>query len=100
MNRCVPGAPPQWHNRKGKPMNHKKWLSAVFAFACIAFLSGCGGVSSSPMTAAQSGTAFVTGTDAPPPSVGLFQVDSSGITGTGGNNAQVVLSGKQTAGFP
>src|SRR5256885_1880942 len=44
MNRCVPGAPPQWHNRKGKPMNHKKWLSAVFAFTWIAFLSGCGGV--------------------------------------------------------
>src|SRR5207244_11504433 len=99
MNRCVPGAPPQSNSRKGKPMNHKKWLSAVFAFACIAFLSGGGGVSYSPMTAAQSGTVFVTGTDAPLPSVVSFQVDITGITVTEGKNTQSVLSGTQTVGF-
>lgn len=81
-------------------MNHKKWLSAVLAFAWIAFLSGCGGVSSSPMTAAQSGTVFVTGTDAPLPSVVSFQVDITGITVTdANNNTQSVLSGTQTVDF-
>src|SRR2546421_5899586 len=97
MNRCVPGAPPQWHNRKGKPMNHKKWLSAVFAWT--AFLSGCGGGASSPMTAAQSGTLFVTGTDAPLPSGVWFQVDITRKKLTDGNNTQSGLRGTATLGF-
>src|SRR5439155_25757759 len=95
MNRCVPGAPPQSNSRKGKPMNHKKWLSAVFAFTCIAFLSGCGSVSSSQMTAAQTGTRIVTGTDATMPRVVSCKVDITGITVTDGNNTQTVLRGTQ-----
>src|SRR2546429_5842078 len=66
-------------------MNPKKWLSGVFALALIAFMSGCG-VSFSPMTQAQSGTVFVTGTDAPLPSVVSFKVDITGITVTDANN--------------
>ena len=80
-------------------MNPKKWLSGVFALALIAFMSGCG-VSFSPMTQAQSGTVFVTGTDAPLPSVVSFQVDITGITVTdANNNTQSVLSGIQTVDF-
>ena len=67
-------------------MDPKKWLSGVCALALIAFMSGCGGAWSSPMTGAQSGTVFVTGTDAPLPSVVSFQVDITGITVTDANN--------------
>jgi len=52
------------------------------------------------MTGAQSGTVFVTGTDAPLPSVVSFQVDITGITVTdANNNTQSVLSGTQTVDF-
>jgi Domain of unknown function (DUF4382)/Domain of unknown function (DUF5666) len=81
-------------------MNPKKWLSGVFASALIAFVSGCGGVSTPPMTQAQMGTVFVTGTDAPLPSVVSFQVDITGLSVSDGMNPPVsVLNGTQTVDF-
>jgi hypothetical protein len=82
-------------------MKPKKWMSGVFAVALIAGLSGCGGgISSMPVTQPQSGTVFVTGTDAPLPSVVSFQVDITGMTVTdANNNSQSVLNGMQTVDF-
>jgi hypothetical protein len=81
-------------------MNPKKWLSGVFAGALIAMMSGCGGGPTSQMVAPQSGTVFVTGTDAPLPSVVSFQVDITGLMVTDANNkSQSVLSGTQTVDF-
>jgi hypothetical protein len=82
-------------------MNAKKWMSGVFAMALITWLSGCGGTTSSmPITQPQSGTVFVTGTDAPLPSVVSFQVDITGIMVTdASNNSQSVLNGTQTVDF-
>lgn len=48
----------------------------------------------------QSGTVFVTGTDAPLPSVVSFQVDITGMMVTdANNNSQSVLNGTQTVDF-
>jgi uncharacterized protein DUF4382 len=78
----------------------KKWLSALFAWTFVLVLSGCGGGSSMPAVQAQSGSVFVTGTDAPLPSVVSFQVDITGmtVTDTSGNTVSV-LSGTQTVDF-
>lgn len=63
-------------------------------------MSGCGGGPTSQMVAPQSGTVFVTGTDAPLPSVVSFQVDITGLMVTDANNkSQSVLSGTQTVDF-
>lgn len=81
-------------------MNPKKWLIGLFAAALIAGISGCGGGMSSSVAQPQSGTVFVTGTDAPLPSVVSFQVDITGITVTDTNNhTQSVFSGSQTVDF-
>ncbi len=81
-------------------MNPKKWLSGVFAVALLAFLSGCGGMSTPPIPQAQMGTVFVTGTDAPLPSVVSFQVDITGLSVSDGMNPPVsVLNGTQTVDF-
>lgn len=81
-------------------MNPKKWLSGVFATVLIAMMSGCGGGPASQMLAPQSGTVFVTGTDAPLPSVVSFQVDITGLMVTdANNNSQSVLNGTQTVDF-
>src|SRR5713101_1526161 len=100
MSRCVHGAPLEWENSKGKLMNPKKWLSAVFAVALFAFLSGCGGMSTPPMPQTQMGTVFVTGTDAPLPSVVSFQVDITGLSVSDGMNPPIaVLNNTQTVDF-
>jgi hypothetical protein len=61
--------------------------------------SGCGGGASSTTQTPQqqSGTVFVSGTDAPLPSVLSFQVDLTGLTVSDGNSPPVsVLNGTQT----
>jgi Domain of unknown function (DUF4382) len=64
-------------------------------------VSGCGGGGSmSTPVQAQNGSVFVTGTDAPLPSVVSFQVDITGITVSDGTNPPVsVLSNTQTVDF-
>ncbi len=81
-------------------MKPKKWMKGLLAIALIAGTSGCGGGMSSPVMQTQSGTVFVTGTDAPLPSVVSFQVDITGITVTDANNhSQSVFNGTQTVDF-
>src|SRR5579863_9331188 len=81
--------------------NPMKWLSALCAWALVVVMSGCGGGSmGSTLVAPQSGSVFVTGTDAPLPSVVSFQVDITGMTVTDTNNNTVsVLNGTQTVDF-
>jgi len=81
-----------------KPM---KWLSGIAVLALVAAASGCGGGASNTMsTQPQSGSVFVSGTDAPLPSVVSFQVDITGLTVSDGVNPPVsVLSGTQTVDF-
>ena len=64
-------------------------------------VSGCGGGGSmTTPVQAQNGSVFVTGTDAPLPSVVSFQVDITGITVSDGTNPPVsVLSNTQTVDF-
>lgn len=81
-------------------MNPKKWLSGVFAFALVAFISGCGMSTPPSMTQAQTGSVFVTGMDAALPSVISFQVDITGLSVSDGTNPPVsVLNGTQTVDF-
>ena len=81
-----------------KPM---KWLSGIAVLALVATASGCGGgASSTTPTQPESGSVFVSGTDAPLPSVVSFQVDITGLTVSDGVNPPVsVLSGTQTVDF-
>jgi hypothetical protein len=78
-----------------------KWLSGIAVLALVAAASGCGGGASNTMsTQPQSGSVFVSGTDAPLPSVVSFQVDITGLTVSDGVNPPVsVLSGTQTVDF-
>jgi len=81
-------------------MNPKKWLSGVFAVVLTAWISGCGGGSSSMPVAPQSGNVFVTGTDAPLPSVVSFKVDITGMSVTDASgNSQSVMIGTTTIDF-
>lgn len=60
-------------------MNPKKWSSqwssSLLALVLAAFVAGCGGGMSNPAMQPQSGTIFLTGTDAPLQGVVSFQVD-------------------------
>jgi uncharacterized protein DUF4382 len=86
-------------------MNPGRWTKGIGVLALILVLglalNGCG--SGSMMTVqpqAQSGSIFVTGTDAPLPSVVSFQVDITGMTVSDGMNPPVsVLNGVQTVDF-
>jgi hypothetical protein len=85
-------------------MNPKKWSSqwsvSLLALVFAAFAAGCGGGMSNPAMQPQSGTVFLTGTDAPLQSVVSFQVDITGLSVTdANNNSQSVLSGTQTVDF-
>jgi hypothetical protein len=83
-------------------MNLKKWLLAIGAFTLAAFGGGCGGgtADNPAQPTAQSGSAFVIGTDAPLPSVVSFQVDITGITVSDGLSTPVsILSNTQTVDF-
>src|SRR5579859_6671738 len=90
-------------NKKGsRIMNPKKWLSGILYLALAVFVVGCGGgaMDTPPVSQQQSGTMFVTGTDAPLPSVVSFQVDITGMTVSDGVNPPVsVLNGTQTVDF-
>jgi len=85
-------------------MNPKKWLNGILfcaLAALVALVVGCsGGSASTPVSQQQTGTMFVTGTDAPLPSVVSFQVDITGMTVSDGMNPPVsVLNGTQTVDF-
>lgn len=83
-------------------MNLKKWLSGCLFVMLAAVLAGCGGGSTGTTTTTQgkTGTVFVSGTDAPLPSVVSFQVDITGISVSDGINPPVsVLSEPQTVDF-
>jgi hypothetical protein len=83
-------------------MHLKKWSRGIFALASVALLVGCGNNSSSPSgnPAPQSNSVFVTGTDAPLPSVIGFRVDITGLTLSDGTSTPVsVLDGTQTVDF-
>ena len=63
-------------------MHLKKWSRGSFALALVGLLAGCSNNSSSPSgtPTPQSNSVFVTGTDAPLPSVVGFRVDITGLT--------------------
>ena len=83
-------------------MNPRKWLSGLFALALIAIAAGCGSGSMNTMPVAQqqAGTVFVSGGDAPLPSVVSFKVVISGISVAQGTSTPVtVTTGPQTVDF-
>lgn len=82
-------------------MNPRKWLSGIFASALVAFAAGCGGGNTvTQQMQPQSGTVFISGSDAPLPSVVSFQVMVTGIAVTdANNNTQTVYSGSQPIDF-
>jgi hypothetical protein len=83
-------------------MNLWKWLSGLFALALIAFQMGCGAgnMSTPPVAQQQSGMVFVSGGDAPLPSVVSFKVVVSGISVAEGMGTPItVTTGPQTVDF-
>ncbi|MGB8325536.1 MAG: DUF4382 domain-containing protein [Candidatus Acidiferrum sp.] len=84
-------------------MFFEKWAKGLGALALAATICGCGGGSTSSTstttTSAQSGSVFVTGTDAPLPSVISFRVDITGLTVSDGTNTYPILAGTQTVDF-
>jgi hypothetical protein len=82
-------------------MQPSKWSIALLFLIPAVMVSGCGGGGSmTTPVQAQNGSVFVTGTDAPLPSVVSFQVDITGITVSDGTNPPVsVLSNTQTVDF-
>jgi hypothetical protein len=83
-------------------MNPMKWLSGLFVVALMALAVGCGGgsMSTMPITEQQAGTVFVSGGDAPLPSVVSFKVVISGISVAEGMGTPVtVTTGPQTVDF-
>jgi len=96
------GAPPGYSSRKGKKdMNPRKWLCGIFALELIGFAAGCGAGNTTMQTVQpESGTIFVSGSDAPLPSVVSFKVDISGIAVAEGMGTPVtVTTGPQTVDF-
>ena len=82
-------------------MDVRKWLSGLAALALIACAVGCGAGNTTTQTVLpQSGTIFVSGSDAPLPSVVSFKVDISGIAVAEGMGTPVtVTTGTQTVDF-
>jgi hypothetical protein len=82
-------------------MNPRRWSGVFSALALAAFAVGCGGGTQQVQTPQQqSGEVFISGTDAPLPSVVSFQVTISGIavSQTGGTPI-TVTNGPQTVDF-
>ena len=78
----------------------RKWSVSLLVLLLLTFTAGCGGGMSNPVMQPQSGTVFLTGTDAPLQSVVSFQVDITGLSVTdANNNSQSVLTGTQTVDF-
>ena len=62
-------------------MSPRKWLVGVYAFALVAFAAGCGGGNSNmPPVQPQSGSIFISGTDAPLQSVVSCKFTIMGIS--------------------
>jgi hypothetical protein len=83
-------------------MNARKWLSGLFALGLIAFAGGCGAgnMSTPPVSQQQSGMVFISGGDAPLPSVVSFKVDIMGIAVAQGTSTPItVTTGQQTVDF-
>ncbi|MGC2530269.1 MAG: DUF4382 domain-containing protein [Candidatus Acidiferrum sp.] len=82
-------------------MNARKWFSGLLALALIAFAGGCGSSNTSMQPVQpQSATIFVSGSDAPLPSVVSFKVDVMGISVAEGMSTPVtVTTGSQTVDF-
>jgi hypothetical protein len=81
-------------------MKARKWLSGIFALALVALAVGCGGNMTTPVVENQSGTVFVSGSDAPLPGVVSFKVVISGISVAEGMGTPVtVTTGQQTVDF-
>ncbi|HUI75730.1 MAG TPA: DUF4382 domain-containing protein [Candidatus Acidoferrum sp.] len=84
-------------------MKSKRWFSGMVLCALFVFAAGCGGGSmtnNDSSDSQQTGMVFVTGTDAPLPSVVSFQVDITGLSVSDGMNPPVsVLNGTQTVDF-
>jgi len=82
-------------------MNPRRWLRVVSALALTAFAAGCGGgTQTTQQMQPQSGTVFVSGTDAPLPSVVSFKVTISGISvAEGGGTPVTVTNGPQDVDF-
>jgi hypothetical protein len=82
-------------------MKPRKWLGGIFLSALTAFAAGCGaGNMTTPMIETQSGTVFVSGSDAPLPGVVSFKVVISGISVAQGSSTPVtVTTGPQTVDF-
>lgn len=80
----------------------KKRFNAIFALALVALLAGCGSGSTptTPQQATQTNSVFVTGTDAPLPSVVAFRVDIMDLSVSDGVNPPAsILNGTQTVDF-
>ena len=83
-------------------MNFNKWFTAFACYALAALVVGCSGGSTTtpPVAQQQSGSVFVTGTDAPLASIVSFQVDITGMTVSDGVNPPIsILNGTQTVDF-
>ena len=84
-------------------MRPTNFLRGFVACAAIGLLAGCGSngsPSSSTSTNSQSAPVFLTGTDAPLPSVVSFQVTINSVTlSNGGNNGVDILQNAQTIDF-
>jgi hypothetical protein len=82
-------------------MNARKWLGGLFALALVVFVAGCGaGNTVTQPVLPQSATVFVSGSDAPLPSVVSFKVVVMGISVAEGSGTPVtVTTGQQTVDF-
>jgi len=81
-------------------MNSGRWLGVFCALALTALAMGCGGGSQNVQPVQESGSLFITGGDAPLPSVVSFKVTISGIAvqQTGGSPV-TVTNGPQDVDF-
>ena len=82
-------------------MNSRKWLSGISVSAQVAFAVGCGaGNMTTPVMQTQSGTVFVSGSDAPLPGIVSFKAIISGTSVAEGSKTPVtVTTGPQTVDF-
>ena len=82
-------------------MNSRKWLSGIFVSAQVGFAVGCGaGNMTTPVMQTQSGTVFVSGSDAPLPGIVSFKAIISGTSVAERSKTPVTATtGPQTVDF-
>jgi hypothetical protein len=82
-------------------MNSRKWLSGISVSAQVAFAVGCGaGNMTTPVMQTQSGTVFVSGSDAPLPGIVSFKAIISGTSVAERSKTPVTATtGPQTVDF-